>query len=290
MLSYYRSRLDETFPDRYVIFGHIGDAHVHINLFSDPADPQSATELLPDLALKSASNSAARFRRSTAWESARRICCKLQFSEDQLDAMRAVKWRPSIRTASWAEVRLWGSEPSLAGDRDRRHHYQARSSGDPGGAAQHAGRNCHSLSGEGRGATGCRLDRPGFRACAIPGRRGLRRYAGLPACAANYRRAARRQTRSLREADGAEPCGCRSMQRAARIVRPHFRNRLLPPAVSEAGRARQLIEAGAIGRPVFAEATAHDWFVPTGRPRAGCGSGALRRRPACGTSRRTAST
>jgi 1,5-anhydro-D-fructose reductase (1,5-anhydro-D-mannitol-forming) len=28
-------------------------------------------------------------------------------------------------------------------------------------------------------------------------------------------------------------------------------------------RARELIEAGAIGRPVFAEATSHDWFCPT---------------------------
>ena len=33
-------------------------------------------------------------------------------------------------------------------------------------------------------------------------------------------------------------------------------------------RARELIEAGAIGRPVFAEATAHDWFNPLGTARA----------------------
>ena len=33
-------------------------------------------------------------------------------------------------------------------------------------------------------------------------------------------------------------------------------------------RARELIEAGAIGRPVFAEATSHDWFNPLGTPRA----------------------
>jgi predicted dehydrogenase len=32
-------------------------------------------------------------------------------------------------------------------------------------------------------------------------------------------------------------------------------------------RARELIEAGAIGRPVFAEATSHDWFNPAGGPR-----------------------
>ena len=32
-------------------------------------------------------------------------------------------------------------------------------------------------------------------------------------------------------------------------------------------RARELIEAGVIGRPVFAEATAHDWFNPLGTSR-----------------------
>jgi predicted dehydrogenase len=32
-------------------------------------------------------------------------------------------------------------------------------------------------------------------------------------------------------------------------------------------RARELIEAGAVGRPVFAEATAHDWFNPLGTVR-----------------------
>jgi predicted dehydrogenase len=33
-------------------------------------------------------------------------------------------------------------------------------------------------------------------------------------------------------------------------------------------RARQLIASGAIGRPVFAEATSHDWYNPIGTPRA----------------------
>ena len=32
-------------------------------------------------------------------------------------------------------------------------------------------------------------------------------------------------------------------------------------------RARELLAAGAIGRPVFAEATAHDWFYPAGAAR-----------------------
>ena len=37
MLSYYRRRLEAEYPGRYVIFGHIGDAHVHVNVLSGDA-------------------------------------------------------------------------------------------------------------------------------------------------------------------------------------------------------------------------------------------------------------
>ena len=50
MLTYYRRHLEREFPGRYVIFGHIGDAHVHVNIFSDPANAAPATELLHDFA------------------------------------------------------------------------------------------------------------------------------------------------------------------------------------------------------------------------------------------------
>lgn len=32
MMAFYRTRLEAEFPNRYVIFGHIGDAHVHVNI------------------------------------------------------------------------------------------------------------------------------------------------------------------------------------------------------------------------------------------------------------------
>ena len=38
MMSLYRRRVDELFPGRSVIFGHIGDAHVHVNIL--PATPE----------------------------------------------------------------------------------------------------------------------------------------------------------------------------------------------------------------------------------------------------------
>jgi 1,5-anhydro-D-fructose reductase (1,5-anhydro-D-mannitol-forming) len=47
-------------------------------------------------------------------------------------------------------------------------------------------------------------------------------------------------------------------QESGRILGVAYYRRLYPKVT----RAKELIEAGAIGRPVFAEATAHDWFNP----------------------------
>jgi len=45
---------------------------------------------------------------------------------------------------------------------------------------------------------------------------------------------------------------------AGRILGIAYYRRMYP----KVARARQLLDAGAIGQPVFAEATAHDWFYP----------------------------
>jgi FAD/FMN-containing dehydrogenase len=92
MLAYYRRRLDEEFPGRYVIFGHIGDAHVHVNLFSSPDNPKHATELLLEFARQ-----AVAFGGTVSAEHGlgkrKAHLLKLQYTEEQLDAMRAVKRR-----------------------------------------------------------------------------------------------------------------------------------------------------------------------------------------------------
>jgi FAD/FMN-containing dehydrogenase len=51
MLATYRAVLDPEFANRYVIFGHIGDAHLHINTFPEtPQEFERAKELLTELA------------------------------------------------------------------------------------------------------------------------------------------------------------------------------------------------------------------------------------------------
>jgi 1,5-anhydro-D-fructose reductase (1,5-anhydro-D-mannitol-forming) len=52
-------------------------------------------------------------------------------------------------------------------------------------------------------------------------------------------------------------------QTAGRVLGIAYYRRMYP----KVDRAKQLIQAGAIGTPVLAEATSHDWFYPAGGPR-----------------------
>jgi len=92
MLGYYRRRLEQEFAGRYVIFGHIGDAHVHVNLFSDPADPLHATRLLEEFAQK-AVELGGTVSAEHGLGKRKAHLLKLQYAPEHLQAMRAVKRR-----------------------------------------------------------------------------------------------------------------------------------------------------------------------------------------------------
>jgi FAD/FMN-containing dehydrogenase len=92
MLAYYREGLEREFPDRYVIFGHIGDAHVHVNIFSDPANPATATNLLRDFAREAVAMGGTVSAEHGLGKRKRHLL-ELQYSASDLDKMRAVKHR-----------------------------------------------------------------------------------------------------------------------------------------------------------------------------------------------------
>ena len=51
MLAFYRERLEEALPGRYVIYGHIGDGHVHVNMLpGNPAEAETSGKLLEEFA------------------------------------------------------------------------------------------------------------------------------------------------------------------------------------------------------------------------------------------------
>ena len=92
MLAYYRRRLEEEFPGRYVIFGHIGDAHVHINLFSDPSNPEHAKAVLADLA-RHAVSLGGTVSAEHGLGKRKAHLLEMQYRPEDLEAMRAVKRR-----------------------------------------------------------------------------------------------------------------------------------------------------------------------------------------------------
>jgi FAD/FMN-containing dehydrogenase len=92
MLASYRKRLEAEFPGRYVLFGHIGDAHVHINIFCDPAQPERATNLLADLAREAvALGGTVSAEHGLGKRKAHLL--KLQYAPEHVEAMKTVKRR-----------------------------------------------------------------------------------------------------------------------------------------------------------------------------------------------------
>jgi FAD/FMN-containing dehydrogenase len=93
MLAFYHERLDAEFPGQAVVFGHIGDAHLHANILPASAEQfERARALMVELAKR-----AVELGGSVAAEHGlgkRKVhLLELQYSPAQVDAMRAVKRR-----------------------------------------------------------------------------------------------------------------------------------------------------------------------------------------------------
>lgn len=93
MLAYYRRRLEAEFPGQYVIYGHIGDAHVHVNML--PATPEQASranELLKEFAME-----AVRLGGTVSAEHGlgkrKAGLLSLQYAPEHIEAMMEVKRR-----------------------------------------------------------------------------------------------------------------------------------------------------------------------------------------------------
>ncbi len=92
MLAYYRGRLEAEFPGRYVIFGHIGDAHVHVNLFPSPESPEPANSLILEFARKAVElGGTVSAEHGLGRRKAHLLA--LQYAPEHLEAMQAVKRR-----------------------------------------------------------------------------------------------------------------------------------------------------------------------------------------------------
>jgi FAD/FMN-containing dehydrogenase len=91
MLRFYRQKLDDEFAGRSVIFGHIGDAHVHVNFLPANDDEwKSAARLATQFARKSVELGGT-VSAEHGLGKRKREFLPLQFSPDQIEKMKAVK-------------------------------------------------------------------------------------------------------------------------------------------------------------------------------------------------------
>jgi FAD/FMN-containing dehydrogenase len=92
MLAFYRARLDEGFSRRYVIFGHIGDAHLHVNIFPSQQESGKAAAILLEFARK-AVELGGTVSAEHGLGKRKAHLLPIQFSPEEIEAMRAVKRR-----------------------------------------------------------------------------------------------------------------------------------------------------------------------------------------------------
>lgn len=93
MLRYYRQRLEAELPGRYVIYGHLGDAHLHVNILPTTAEEaERATRMLREFAAQ-----AVKLGGTVSAEHGlgkrKAGLLALQYTPEQIEAMRAVKRR-----------------------------------------------------------------------------------------------------------------------------------------------------------------------------------------------------
>jgi FAD/FMN-containing dehydrogenase len=93
MLAFYRERLDKELPGHYLIFGHIGDAHVHVNMLpATQAEADTATGLLREFAAHAvALGGTVSAEHGLGKRKAKLL--ELQYSEEEIEVMRKVKRR-----------------------------------------------------------------------------------------------------------------------------------------------------------------------------------------------------
>ena len=93
MLAYYRQRLEAEMPERYVIYGHIGDAHVHVNLLpTNQEESATSSRLLTEFA-KQAVALGGTVSAEHGLGKRKAGLLALQYAPEHIQAMRDVKSR-----------------------------------------------------------------------------------------------------------------------------------------------------------------------------------------------------
>src|SRR5690606_4202664 len=93
MIAIYREALERELPGQYVIFGHIGDAHVHVNILPMTGEEsERAKGLITELACRAASLGGTVSAEHGLGKRKAHLMA-IQYKPEEIAAMQAVKRR-----------------------------------------------------------------------------------------------------------------------------------------------------------------------------------------------------
>jgi FAD/FMN-containing dehydrogenase len=93
MLAFYRQRLEAELPQSYLIYGHLGDAHLHVNMLpATEAEARLSTALLKEFAAHAVTLGGT-VSAEHGLGKRKASLLRLQFSQEQIAAMQRVKQR-----------------------------------------------------------------------------------------------------------------------------------------------------------------------------------------------------
>jgi FAD/FMN-containing dehydrogenase len=93
MLRVYRETLDREFPGQYVIFGHVGDAHLHVNILpADQDEWKRASGLMTEFA-RQAFQMGGTVSAEHGLGKRKRHLLEIQYSREELGKMKSIKDR-----------------------------------------------------------------------------------------------------------------------------------------------------------------------------------------------------
>jgi FAD/FMN-containing dehydrogenase len=93
MLAVYQTKLQQAVGDKFVIFGHIGDAHVHINTFSDSAEQFASAKAVTTELARDAVSLGGTVGAEHGLGKRKAHLLEIQYLPAEIEAMRAVKRR-----------------------------------------------------------------------------------------------------------------------------------------------------------------------------------------------------
>jgi FAD/FMN-containing dehydrogenase len=93
MIAIYRETLEREFPGQYVIFGHIGDAHVHVNILPSSGEESERAQAVMTQFAREAAALGGTVSAEHGLGKRKAHLLSIQYSPEDIEAMRAVKRR-----------------------------------------------------------------------------------------------------------------------------------------------------------------------------------------------------